>query len=138
MSLNIRYLPLVFLACVAGCTAEHIKITSSPPGASVFICGKVVGETPLTVDFFSNRPYLVRAELSGYAPAEFNSIPIKKEESTGKKIASGVAVTVLLAAGMGGGITTNPTNVYHHDPIAFVLQPLVNTNRNDGSSWAWR
>lgn len=126
------------LACLvlAGCESEHVRITSTPPGASVSVYGTVVGKTPLTVDFFPNRPYLVRAELSGFAPAETNSVPIKMKEtkvSTGKQIASGVAVVVIFAAGVAAGIPvflpTNPTtNDYHHDPIAFVLQPLANTN----------
>jgi hypothetical protein len=125
----------IVLACAgalvfAGCASDHVKITSTPSGASVSVNGKVVGITPLTADFISGKTYSVRAEMDGYLPAETKSSPMNNMTAQSGAIARGIGVGVLAA----GGIPANYTNAPRHEPIVFVLQPLVNTNHDGGSS----
>jgi hypothetical protein len=118
---------LAAIACLflTGCASERVKITSTPPGAAVSIDGRLAGSTPLTADFISGKTYSVRAEMNGYLPAETKSCPVNNAAAQSGAIARGIGVGVLAAA----GLPATTTNAPRHEPIVFVLEPLVNKNQ---------
>lgn len=60
------------IATAAGCgtavygTSEDIPVASEPPGASVIVDGKPVGETPLTVNLSRKDSHSIQIQKSGY------------------------------------------------------------------------
>lgn len=60
------------IATAAGCgtaiygTSENIPVASEPPGASVIVDGKPVGETPLTVKLSRKDSHKIQIQKSGY------------------------------------------------------------------------
>ena len=122
-----KVIPLVLVCFVlAGCASERVSITSTPPGASVSIDGRTAGITPLTADFISGKSYSVRAEKPGYVPAETKSSPVNNAAAQSGEIAKVIGVAALAAASIPGATFTNAPR---HEPIVFVLKPLVNTNQ---------
>ncbi len=63
---------LALIATATGCatavygTSEDIPVASEPPGASVVVDGKPVGETPLTVKLRRNDSHDIQIQKSGY------------------------------------------------------------------------
>lgn len=67
-----RIAPIVLLAFAvvgpAGCLQRRIHITSSPPGATVWLNDVEVGQTPLDAAFLHYGVYDVRVRKDGYEP----------------------------------------------------------------------
>lgn len=59
---------LIAIFAGAGCVERTIKITSTPPGALVYLNDEEVGRTPVEVPFTFYGKYDVRLEADGYAP----------------------------------------------------------------------
>jgi hypothetical protein len=59
---------LVLVLASAGCVRRTVSITSSPPGALVWINDREVGRTPLDVEFVHDGVYDVRLAAEGYEP----------------------------------------------------------------------
>lgn len=51
-----------------GCVRRTIEVTSSPPGAMVWLNDEQLGRTPVQTDFKFYGTYDVRVELPGYEP----------------------------------------------------------------------
>jgi len=51
-----------------GCVRRTISVTTTPPGALVFLNDREVGRTPCDVDFLHYGVYDVRLRLEGYEP----------------------------------------------------------------------
>jgi hypothetical protein len=51
-----------------GCVRRTISVTTTPPGAIVFLNDREVGRTPCDVDFLHYGVYDVRIRLEGYEP----------------------------------------------------------------------
>ncbi|HIA28532.1 MAG TPA: PEGA domain-containing protein, partial [Planctomycetes bacterium] len=64
----LRILPLLLAATsllsVTGCVERMMQIRSEPTGAQVFLDGRHIGATPVTVafDFYGTREVMVRME----------------------------------------------------------------------------
>ncbi len=64
------------LACLMSVSAcsESVAIRTQPPGASVYVDGKLVGIAPVVYTVpraqFGEHPNLCRVEMEGYAPTE--------------------------------------------------------------------
>lgn len=56
------------IVCVPGCVRRTISITSTPPGALVYLNDREVGRTPLDVDFLYYGEYDVRLVKEDYEP----------------------------------------------------------------------
>ncbi len=56
------------LALVTGCVERLIKVTSSPPGAVVWLNDQEIGSTPITVPFTWYGEYSVVLRKDGYEP----------------------------------------------------------------------
>lgn len=55
-------------AAPAGCVRRTISITTTPPGAVVFLNDREVGRTPCDVEFLHYGVYDVRLRLEGFEP----------------------------------------------------------------------
>ncbi len=111
-------LPLVPTA-PARAGAPSVVITSEPAGASVFVGGERVGETPVTVTDTAGVPLAVRVERPGYrpwtrddvapgvdAPAEVHAVLEPVEERAQTPTAPPAAPgTIVLAADPGGSVS---------------------------------
>ncbi len=64
----VRCLLLFILLAGSGCVRRTISITSTPPGALVWLNDREVGRTPLEVDFLYYGEYDVRLAKEGYEP----------------------------------------------------------------------
>ncbi|USN99844.1 MAG: PEGA domain-containing protein [Phycisphaeraceae bacterium] len=51
-----------------GCIDRKIRVTSDPPGATVWLNDVEIGQTPAEADFMYYGTYDVRLELDGYEP----------------------------------------------------------------------
>jgi hypothetical protein len=51
-----------------GCVRRTISVTTTPPGAIVFLNDREVGRTPCDVDFLHYGVYDIRLRLEGYEP----------------------------------------------------------------------
>ena len=58
----------LFLLASTGCIRRKLSITSTPPGALVWVNDREVGRTPLSVDFTHYGTYDVRIEREGMEP----------------------------------------------------------------------
>ena len=58
----------ILILASAGCVRRTISITSTPPGALVWINDREVGRTPLDVEFVHDGVYDVRLVADGYEP----------------------------------------------------------------------
>lgn len=67
-AVRITALTLVALAALTGCTRRTIEVTSTPPGAVVWLNDQQVGRTPVEVEFTHFGVYDVRLKLDGYEP----------------------------------------------------------------------
>jgi hypothetical protein len=72
-TMSIRYPILVLLltaACImtAGCVRRTLRISSTPPGALVWVNHREIGRTPLEVDFTYYGHYDVQLSLEGSEP----------------------------------------------------------------------
>ncbi len=47
-------------------TTEAVTYNSNPPGAKVYVNGRLMGETPFQIDMESNRSYKVEFRKDGY------------------------------------------------------------------------
>lgn len=63
---------LAAAAALPGCTRRTIEVTSTPPGAVVWLNDQQVGRTPVAVDFTHFGNYDVRLKLDGYEPISTN------------------------------------------------------------------
>jgi hypothetical protein len=67
-----RSLPLtVFLVAsllLPACVSRKIRVTSEPPGATVWLNDVEIGQTPAEADFFFYGRYDIRLELEGHEP----------------------------------------------------------------------
>jgi hypothetical protein len=67
-----RFLPAILLAaaCLAtsGCVRRTLRITSTPPGALVWVNHREVGRTPMEIDFIYYGTYDVQLSLDGHEP----------------------------------------------------------------------
>lgn len=59
---------LVTAASLPGCSRRTIEVTSTPPGAVVWLNDQQVGRTPIEVHFTHFGVYDVRLKLDGYEP----------------------------------------------------------------------
>ena len=61
---------LLLVACLpmTGCVRRTISITSDPNGALVWLNGREIGRTPVTVDFLYYGEYDVQLVADGYEP----------------------------------------------------------------------
>jgi hypothetical protein len=67
--LSHRAIFLIFTACVfTGCVERTLSITSSPPGALLWLNGREVGRTPIDVDFLYYGEYDVQLVADGHEP----------------------------------------------------------------------
>ena len=60
------------LLATGGCIRRTLSVTSTPPGALVWINDREVGRTPLVVDFTHYGTYDVRVEREGMEPVMTN------------------------------------------------------------------
>jgi hypothetical protein len=106
---------LLLLPCVLG-------ITTKPSGSRVFIDGKQVSDSPVTLDTLSPGKHTVKAERDGYDPAE-SEITL----SPGQK--SDISLTLESIAG-GIALATNPSgiSVYLDGKLIGVTEPGENKN----------
>jgi hypothetical protein len=58
----------ITLLALAGCVDRKIRITSEPPGATVWLNDVEIGRTPAEADFMFYGRYDVRLEKDGYEP----------------------------------------------------------------------
>lgn len=56
----------IIVLCSGGCVERLIKVTSSPPGATVWLNDQEVGSTPLSVPFTWYGKYSVAIRKDGY------------------------------------------------------------------------
>lgn len=69
MPRHILLIAIAFACCVGGgCTRRTISITSEPAGALVWLNGREVGRTPVTVDFLYYGDYDVQLIADEYEP----------------------------------------------------------------------
>ncbi|MEK7477510.1 MAG: PEGA domain-containing protein [Candidatus Coatesbacteria bacterium] len=67
-----RWLGLLLMAALTGCATmtnqgrQPMKVESNPPGATVYVDGKIVGLTPSTLSVPRKQNTLVRIALDGY------------------------------------------------------------------------
>jgi hypothetical protein len=61
-------LTLLFVSMLLGCVKRTISITSTPPGALVWVNEREFGRTPVEVDFLYYGEYSVRVEGEGFEP----------------------------------------------------------------------
>lgn len=61
-------LPLLLLPALAGCLSRTMVITSTPPGATVYLNDVEIGRTPVETEFEWYGVYDVRLHLEGYEP----------------------------------------------------------------------
>ncbi len=61
-------LMILFVMCSTGCVERTIKITSTPPGALVFLNDQEVGRTPCQTNFSYYGTYDVRLVLDDHEP----------------------------------------------------------------------
>ena len=59
---------LVIASALPGCIERRIRITSTPPGALVWVNDVQVGRTPVETAFLFHGVYDVRLHLDGYEP----------------------------------------------------------------------
>lgn len=59
---------VVMVFCAAGCVRRTISISSTPPGALVWLNGREVGRTPVEVDFLYYGEYDVQLVAEGHEP----------------------------------------------------------------------
>lgn len=64
------FLPVLVLPCLLlpSCVDRKIRVTSEPPGATVWLNDVEIGQTPAEADFTFYGRYDVRLEKEGYEP----------------------------------------------------------------------
>jgi hypothetical protein len=78
-------------ATVMNGSRQAVPVTSSPPGASILVDGKLVGHTPLHLRLKRDQSLTIRIESDGYNPAEIRV--------TSGGISSGLPILLDVAAG---------------------------------------
>lgn len=72
LSPSSRSLPLTILLLASlllpACVSRKIRITSEPPGATVWLNDVEIGQTPAEADFLFYGRYDIRLELDGHEP----------------------------------------------------------------------
>jgi hypothetical protein len=60
---------VVFGAALSGCAAyQNVGVESDPPGAQIYLDGKLVGTTPKQVRVSRERDHMVYLKREGYRP----------------------------------------------------------------------
>jgi hypothetical protein len=59
---------VILMGAVTGCVRRTITVSSDPSGALVWLNGREVGRTPVTVDFTYYGTYDVQLQAEGYEP----------------------------------------------------------------------
>ena len=76
-SLVVRTITVLLVAALAGgcataicSSAQHVKVNSTPPRATVKVNGVACGETPVRLYLKRDKPQTIQVELAGYQPCE--------------------------------------------------------------------
>lgn len=65
---SVLLLALLSMLVLAGCAERRIRVTSTPPGARVWLNNEDIGRTPAEVRFTFYGSYDLSLELDGYEP----------------------------------------------------------------------
>jgi hypothetical protein len=71
-------LTLLALGLLGGC-ASPVALTSNPAGATAYVDGKPVGQTPVQLTLDGNKPVSVSLSLEGYFPESFTYQPVEDQ-----------------------------------------------------------
>lgn len=98
-----------FTACstMENGVAQSVTIRSHPPGATVFLKDKPIGQTPLDVSLPRKRPHTLRIEYAGFHPATRELTPTPNARS-----ADFVRFGIASDAGLYVDLAPNPLEVF--------------------------
>jgi len=86
--------------------SQKIPVTSAPMGARVFVDGKDMGTTPLTLELKKKKPGVIRIEKEGYHPHEIR-ITRKKPSQLSLTVIGNAAVGVPFGLVLGAKMRVN-------------------------------
>jgi len=72
IALGLAILYLSSCATLFKGTTEEVNVNSDPQRAQIFIDGKLMGETPITLKMESKKTYLIEFKKEGYKTKTFN------------------------------------------------------------------
>jgi len=72
IALGLAILYLSSCATIFKGTTEEVNVNSDPQRAQIFIDGKLMGETPITLKMESKKTYLIEFKKEGYKTKTFN------------------------------------------------------------------
>ena len=78
-------LTLLVLGLFGGC-ASPIALTSTPAGATAYVDGKPVGQTPAQLNLDSKKPVSVALSLDGYFPESFTFVPAENQHEVAVRL----------------------------------------------------
>ena len=67
------FIIMLLAALTTACAAEQAAFVSTPPGAQVFVDGKVIGITPCNFSYklSNNSSHTIKIAKDGYTPVDF-------------------------------------------------------------------
>jgi hypothetical protein len=123
-------LPLVFLLFLPGCglikygKAQRIPVTSAPPGANLFLDGKMIGTLPLTLRLKRNKDHVLRIEKEGCNASIIEIVRARRPDSAAV-IVNDVIGGILAGAASGALVAEGILKSASHDDHSTLFLGIV-------------